>query len=368
MSGKNKKIVVGLSGGVDSSVSLLLLKKQGYQPVGVSFKYALWENKKNQLKENICCSEKSFAITREVCQRLGVEYHIVDDTIDFRDKVMGYFLNVLKEKKTPNPCLVCNRLVKFKSLIDFAKKKGASYIATGHYARVKRNKDKYQLLKGKDKKKDQSYFLSLLGQKELSKIIFPLGEYTKEKVYQIAKEEGLYFFEKTKQSQDLCFVSSKSIPFYLEEKLGFEPGKIVDTKDNILGEHQGLYFYTIGQRKGINLSGGPWYVVDFDKTKNYLIITNKKDDPALFKKEVILSSFSFVSGQFPEKEIPEKEIKVEAKTRFNQGLSSAKIYPPKGDVLKLIFSQPQKAITPGQWAVFYSKDVCLGGGAIKQIQ
>jgi len=365
MKRNSQKVVVGLSGGVDSSVSLLLLKKQGYDPMGVSFKYAVWGNKKNRLKENVCCSEKSFAIAKEICQRLDVEYHIIDDTIDFRDKVIGYFLSVLKDKKTPNPCLICNRFVKFNKLLKFADKKKAPYIATGHYARVRKKGELYQLLKGKDKTKDQSYFLALLGQKELSRIIFPLGDYAKDEIYQIAKKEGFDYFEKTKQSQDLCFVASQSIPYFLEDKLGFEPGKIVKTDGKILGEHKGLYFYTIGQRKGLNLSGGPWYVVGFDKIKNHLIITNSQRDKALYKKEVILSDFSFVSGK-----APKRSIRVRAKTRFNQKLASAKLYPFRSardrasNTLRLVFDKPQKAITPGQFAVVYLRGECLGGGEI----
>jgi len=154
------KVVVGLSGGVDSSISLLLLKKQGYQPIGVSLKYSIWENKRNILKENVCCSAESFNIAREICKKLNVPYYIIDEQLDFKEKVIGYFLRVLKEKKTPNPCLVCNRLVKFSKLFDFAKKKGIKYVATGHYARVRENKEikKYELLKGKDEKKTKAIF------------------------------------------------------------------------------------------------------------------------------------------------------------------------------------------------------------------
>ncbi len=354
------KIVVGLSGGVDSSVSLLLLKKQGYQPVGVSFKYDFWKSKKNKLKENVCCSEESFAIAREICQRLDVPYYIINDKVNFKDKVIKYFLETLKEKKTPNPCLVCNRFVKFKKLIEFAQKEKIEYIATGHYAQIKEKDGEYFLSKPKDEKKDQTYFLALLRQKELSRIIFPLANYTKEEVYQIAQKEGFEFFEKIKQSQDLCFVSSQSTHFFLEKKLGLEPGKIVDKEGNILGDHRGLYFYTIGQRKGINLSDGPWYVVNFDKKKNWLIISKEEKD--LLKKEVILSNFNFTSGQNPK-----KPIKVMAKTRFNQDLSSAKLFPPKGERMRIVFDKPEKAMTPGQWAVFYSKDVCLGGGIIELV-
>ena len=361
---ENKKIVVGLSGGVDSSVSLLLLKKQGYQPVGVSLKYAVWKSKKNILKENVCCSENSFNIAREVCKKLDVPYHIIDHEMDFKDKVIGYFLKVLKNKKTPNPCLVCNKVVKFNKLFDFAKKKGIKYVATGHYAQVRKNKEtkKFELLKGKDEKKDQSYFLCLLNQKELSKIIFPLGRYTKDKVYKIAQKEGFQFFSKIKQSQDLCFVAKQSISSYLEEEIGLEPGNIIDQDNNILGQHQGLHFYTIGQRKGVGLSGaaGPWWVIGLDKKKNNLIVTNEEDDLLLFSQKVILTDYSFISGQ-----IPKKVINVEAKTRYHQRLALAKVYPPKNKKLKLVFKEPQKTITPGQWTVFYSGDSCLGGGIIE---
>jgi tRNA-specific 2-thiouridylase len=359
----NFQIVVGLSGGVDSSVSLLLLKKQGYQPIGVSLKYAVWENKRNILRENVCCSEASFSIAREICKRLDVPYYIIDEQIDFKEKVIGYFLNVLKDKKTPNPCLACNRLVKFNKLFEFAKKKGAKYVATGHYARVRKNKKtgKYELLRGKDDKKDQSYFLCLLDQEQLAKIIFPLGDYTKEQVYRIAQKEGFEFFTKVKQSQDLCFVAQQSILPYLEEEIGLEPGEIVDKKGSVLGQHQGLHFYTIGQRKGIGLAGGPWWVVGFNRKKNQLIVTNKENDPALFSKEVIVADYHFISGQ-----APIRAIKAKAKTRFNQKLASVKIHPPKDNKLKLVFDKPQKAVALGQWAVFYDGDVCLGGGVIEK--
>jgi len=358
----NSQVVVGLSGGVDSSVALLLLKKQGFKPIGVSLKYAVWSSKKNLLKENVCCSPESFAMARKICQQLEVPYHIVDSRLDFKEKVMGYFLAVLKDKKTPNPCLICNKLVKFKALFKFAKKKRIRYVATGHYARVRKNQKtgEYQLLRGKDEQKDQSYFLCLLDQGQLKNIIFPLGDYTKEEVYQIAIKEGFDFFIKRKQSQDLCFVAQKSMPAYLEEMISFQPGDIVGNQGNVLGQHQGLHFYTIGQRKGINLPQGPWWVANFDREKNQLIVTNKENDPALFSQTIMVVDCHFISGQ-----APQKIIRVKAKTRFGQPLAFAKLYPPKEKKLKLVFEQPQKAVTPGQWAVFYQKEVCLGGGIIK---
>lgn len=362
MKKENKKVVVGLSGGVDSSVSLLLLKKQGYQPIGVSLKYTFWQDKRNLLKENVCCSQESFAIAKKICQELDIPYHIVDERIDFKEKVMGYFISLLKDKKTPNPCLVCNKHVKFNKLFDFAKKHNAQYVATGHYAKTKQNKEtgQYELLRAKDKNKDQSYFLCLLNQKQLKNIIFPLGDYTKDQVYQIAKDQGFDFFEKIRQSQDLCFIAQKSMSVYLEQTIGFEPGKIVDQLGKILGTHQGLHFYTIGQRKGLNLSQGPWYVFGFDKKKNHLMVTNKEDDQKLFSKTVFVSNPHFISSK-----LPNKTIKIKAKTRFNQELSSAKIHILTKNKLKLVFDKPQKAVAPGQWAVFYQGNICLGGGVIK---
>jgi len=361
MESNNKKIVVGLSGGVDSSVSLLLLKEQGYEPIGVSLKYSSWKNKKNLLKENVCCSTESFNIAKKVCDKLKVPYHIIDERVDFEKKVMGYFLSVLKKKKTPNPCLVCNRLVKFNKLFEFAKKNNIKYVATGHYAKVRKNKktNLYELLKGKDSNKDQSYFLCLLKQNQLKNIIFPLGGYVKEEVYEIAKKHGFNFFSKIRQSQDLCFVSGKSIKFYLEEEIGIETGDIIDNKGNALGKHQGLHFYTIGQRKGINLPNGPWWVTGLNRRKNQLIVTSKENDKSLFNKKIIVSNYHFISGK-----APEKVIKVKAKIRFRQKASLGKLYIRKNNTLELIFNKLQKAVTSGQWAVFYQGSVCLGGGII----
>ena len=189
MKKKNKKrVVVGLSGGVDSLVSLALLKKQGFRPIGVSFMYSVWEDERNLLRENICCSESGFTIAKKICQKLKVPYYVVDARSDFNEKVISYFLSELKNNRTPSPCLVCNQFVKFQGLFDFAREKGIKYVATGHYARIRKYKKtkRYELLKGVAQAKDQSYFLSLLGQKQLRNIIFPLGEYAKKEVRQIA--------------------------------------------------------------------------------------------------------------------------------------------------------------------------------------
>jgi len=354
MKNSRQSIVVGLSGGLDSAVALLLLKKQGYQPIGLTLRYSGWSG-----KENVYSNQQSIRLAKKFCRQLKVPHYTLDCRQTFKKKVIGYFISLLKNKKTPNPCVVCNQQLKIQKLIEFAQKKRADYVATGHYARVRKVKKEHQLLRGKDKEKDQSYFLCLLNQLQLAKIIFPLGNLTKKEVYQLAKRESLNFLTRRKQSQDLCFISQKLMPLFLEKEIGLQPGQIVDKEGKVLGQHQGLHFYTIGQRRGIKLSGGPWWVIGFDKGRNRLVVTNKKNDPLLFRREIRLTDYHLISGQ-----APRRTIKVEARTRFNQRLAAAKLYLPAKGKLKLIFNKPQKAVTPGQWAVFYQKEVCLGGGMI----
>ncbi len=356
--GRGRKVVVGMSGGVDSSMALLLLKKQGWQPIGVSLKLPVWKNKKNHLRENVCCTVESFRVARNICRKLGVPYYIVDAQKDFKREVINYFVSSLKRKQTPNPCVICNRYLKFKKLLDWAKKHKIDYIATGHYAKIKQNLKarKYELLKGKDK--DQSYSLCFLPQIWLKHIIFPLGDYIKEEVYKLAKKEGFEFFLKTKQSQDFCFIDNKSMQEFLKKEIGQKPGLIVDENHQVLGQHQGLYFYTIGQRKGIKLPNGPYFVKGFNIKKNILIVTNKPKE--LLQKEVFLSLFNFISGV-----LPNRAINIQTKIRYRQSSESAILYPVnKLGKLRIVFKKSQRAVTPGQFCVFYNKNVCLGGGMI----
>lgn len=379
-----------MSGGVDSSVSLLLLKNQGFEPIGVSLKYDVWQDKCNSCKENICCSKESFAIAKNICKKLGVEHHIIDVSEEFKKEVIDYFVKELKANRTPSPCVICNPNVKFKSLLDFADKVGVKYIATGHYARIRAVKSerprlpagrlkvkRFELLKARDKTKDQTYSLSFLTQKELSRIIFPLGELTKAEVYKIAKkQEGFEVFEKRKQSQDFCFISGKSLPKFLKKEIGISKGNIKDDSGKKLGTHEGLHFYTIGQRKGIDISGGlaprseddlprvasakrgagPYFVVEKDVDTNTLVISQNKSQFA--KSEVILKPFNLISG-----ESLKRPIKVTAKIRSGASAQEAKP-TQKGDSLYLDFSKKQNSVTPGQIAVFYRSNICLGGGVI----
>lgn len=357
---RNEKIVVGLSGGVDSSMALVLLKKQGWQPIGVSLKYAIWKDPRNLLRENVCCSAESFRIAESICQKLKVPYHILDVSEDFKKEVIDYFISELKNNRTPNPCIICNRYLKFKKLFEWAQAHKVKYVATGHYARLRESPDrgKYEFLVAKDRNKDQTYSLCFLPQEWLGNIVFPLGGYTKPEIYQKAKEADFEFFLKRKESQNFCFVAGgKSLRCFLEKEIGKKPGPIKDSQGNILGEHQGLHFYTIGQRRGLGLPGGPYFVKDFEERKNLLIAAKNKKE--LLKSVAFLSPVHFISEEFPK-----RKINITAKIRYRQPLAKATLLPLSQGKIKLVFDRPQRAITPGQFAVFYKKDVCLGGGKI----
>lgn len=358
----NRKVVVGLSGGVDSSVALLLLKQQGYEPIGVSLKYDVWKDKCN-ISENVCCSKESFSIAKKICAKLHVPYHIVEVKNKFDKEVISYFKEELRAGRTPSPCVFCNRNLKFRVLLEQAKRFGAGFVATGHYAKTvkskkikgKRGEPQYQLLRAKDKTKDQTYSLCFLTQKQLSKVIFPLGDLTKTEVYGIAKNAGFDWFEKRKQSQDFCFVSGSAMDSFLEKEIGVRAGDIADEKGNVLGSHKGLHFYTIGQRKGINLAGGPYFVVAKDIKRNRLIVS--KNESLSDKKEIVIKNANLISQniKFP--------ALVSAKIRSAQKLARATL-SKEGSAYQLKFSKPQHAVTSGQIAVFYKGEKCLGAGQI----
>ena len=335
-------------------MALYLLKQQGYEPIGVSLKYDVWDDPANDLKENVCCSDESFEIARHVCEKLGVPYHIVDSSENFKREVVDYVKGELRAKRTPNPCVICNRELKFKELLDFADEQGADHVATGHYARIIDN----QLYKGKDPDKDQTYTLSFLKREDLGRILFPLGEYTKPQILQMAVDAGFEFYQYRKQSQDWCYVSDKAFQTFLEKEIGIERGEIRSVEGELLGEHQGLHFYTIGQRKGIPLENGPFFVVDMDPEKNELIVSRMGKSPELFKTQINLSPFNLFVDP------PETPMQVQAKIRYRQEAEQATLYPPTQNTISLEFDTPIRAITKGQYAVFYDGEKVVGAGRI----
>jgi len=353
-----QKIVVGMSGGVDSSMSLIILKQKGFEPVGVTLKLPIWESPLNVLRENVCCTKESIDLAKLICKKINVNHYVLDVRKEFKKTVVNYFIKELKNNRTPNPCVICNRYFKFKKLIEFAKKHKIKYVATGHYAKIKFNKKtkEYELYRAKDKKKDQSYNLAFLTQEQLKRIIFPLGNFYKKEVYKLAEKNDFKIFYQKPQSQDFCFVSRKSISHFIKSLIKPKEGLIVLKNGKILGKHQGLPLYTLGQRKGLNLANGPYYVLSYNIKKNILVVTKNKKD--LFKKEIVVYPINFIS-----KNNLKKPLVVKVKTRAQQKLTKAKLIP-FNKKYKVIFEKPVYAPTPGQFAVFYQNDKCLGGGII----
>jgi len=350
-----------MSGGVDSSVAAALLKKAGFNVVGVFMKF--WKEPGEQ-GENKCCSLKAETDARRVATKLEIPFYVFDFKKEFKKNVVDYFIDDYRLGNTPNPCVECNQYIKFGMFVKKALSMGADYIATGHYARVEKyqkgKQTKFKLLTAKDIKKDQSYFLWTLNQGQLSKSLFPIGEYTKDQVRVMAKKWKLLVFDK-KDSQEVCFVKDKNICEFLRKRISVKPGIIVSTEKKELGKHNGLAFYTIGQRKGLNIGGtGPYYVVKKDLRKNKLVVAKAKDD-STYTKEVRLKNVKLISG-----DKLRTSIKCFVKIRYSSDLVLATIRSNK-----IIFSKKQKAVTPGQSAVFYSTKLIkgmrevLGGGIIK---
>jgi len=347
-----------MSGGVDSSMALVLLKEQGWEPIGVALKYPVWEDPANCLKENVCCSEESFLIAEGVCKKLGVPFQVFDVSRDFQKEVIDYFLGRLRDHRTPNPCVMCNRFLKFKKLLEWAGRHGVQHVATGHYARVRKNPKtrKFELVSSKDTEKDQTYSLSFLSQEQLRHIVLPLGGLTKPEVYKMAEDRGFEIFLKLKQSQDFCFVSGSAMGAFLTKEIGQKAGDILDDEGRVIGLHQGLHFYTIGQRKGLGLSGGPFFVTGSDVTANTLKVT--RYERKLLCREVLLSPCNFIGG------IPKKPVRVKAKIRYRQPAAAGTLHPVSERKVRIVFDKPQRAVTPGQFAVIYQRGICLGAGEI----
>jgi tRNA-uridine 2-sulfurtransferase len=353
------KVVVGLSGGVDSAVTAHLLKEQGHDVLGIFMKN--WEDDDNS---EYCSSREDLVDAVSVADHIGIDIEVVNFAAEYKDRVFSYFLSEYEAGRTPNPDVLCNTEIKFAAFLDHAMRLGADKIATGHYAGVRETSDgKFELLKGDDDTKDQSYFLHRLNQAQLSKAMFPLANMPKREVRAIAEKTGIPNFAK-KDSTGICFIGERPFREFLERYLPKKPGKMVTPEGEVVGQHQGLAYYTLGQRGGLHIggakegSGEPWYVAGKNIARNQLVVVQGREHPALRKTEVPLVNTHWISG-----EAPTLGNGYGGKTRYRQP-DAACAYENEGEHEALHFHDGQWAPTPGQYAVLYRNKVCLGGGVI----
>lgn len=354
------RVVLGMSGGVDSSVAALLLKQQGYDVIGIFMKN--WDDTDEY---GHCTAEADFEDVRRVCEQLDIPAYSVNFEKEYSEKVFQYFLDEYKKGRTPNPDVMCNREIKFGEFLDKALELNADYIATGHYARVDFHDGEYRLLRGVDNNKDQTYFLNVLNQYQLSKAMFPIGHLNKAELRQIAEEAGLATAKK-KDSTGICFIGERDFREFLSKFLPAQPGEIRTLDNEVKGMHQGLMYYTLGQRKGIGIggegSGQPWFVVDKDIENNILYVAQGSDHPNLYSKGLFATDVNWISNKHNE-----TTFKCTAKFRYRQPDQEVTVHLKPDNTCEVIFEKPQKAITPGQAVVFYQGEVCLGGGTIDKI-
>ncbi|HXG47832.1 MAG TPA: tRNA 2-thiouridine(34) synthase MnmA [Methylomirabilota bacterium] len=354
---RKTRVVLGMSGGVDSSAAAALLLEQGYEVIGVTLK--LWPQDCVSRAEDKCCGPQAVMDARAVAHKLGIPYYLIDEAEEFQQQVIRYFAEEYRAGRTPNPCVMCNEKLKFGSLISRARKLGAELVATGHFARVERRADGRHLLKrGRDVRKDQSYFLFSLRQEQLARALFPLGQMTKQDTREVARECRLKTADK-EESMEICFVPDKDYGRFLQQAKLVEKhrGEIVDMHGRVLGHHDGIEFYTIGQRKGLKISADrPLYVVDLDAARNRVIVG---DDSLLERDELDLERCNWIP--FDE---PAGAIEVTAKIRYNHAGVAATVTPGAGGTARVRLHTPQRAITPGQACVLYQDDLVVGGGWI----
>lgn len=357
-----KKVICGMSGGVDSSVSAFILQQQGYQVEGLFMKN--WEEDDDT---DYCTAAADLADAQAVCDKLGIKLHKINFAAEYWDNVFEHFLSEYKAGRTPNPDILCNKEIKFKAFLEYAAEDlGANYIATGHYVRRRGTDDNAQLLRGLDANKDQSYFLYTLSSKQVGQSLFPVGDIEKPIVRAIAEDLGLITAKK-KDSTGICFIGERKFKDFLARYLPAQPGNIRTVEGDIIGRHDGLMYHTLGQRKGLGIGGvkgaseDAWYVVEKDLVNNELIVAQGHDHSALLSTGLIAQQLHWVDRQ------PIREpLRCTVKTRYRQTDVPCVIEPIDDESIKVIFDEPQIAVTPGQSAVFYLNEVCLGGGIIEQ--
>lgn len=357
MSDKKKRVVVGMSGGVDSAVSAALLKEQGFDVVG------LYMSNWKETDPNGCCTgEQDWTDVRYVCDKIGIPYYSVDFSKQYMDNVFKLFVEEYKKGRTPNPDVLCNREVKFGPFADFARELGADYIATGHYCRVRHDGDMHYLLRAKDENKDQTYFLNQVSSHQLRDVIFPLGDLTKPEVRELALKFDIPVAKK-KDSTGICFIGERNFRQFLSQYIPMKDGDIVTQDGKVVGRHHGVYFYTLGQRRGLGIGGSAdgngerWFVLGKDVANNCLIVSQGEDD-ILFKDGLVTEGFNFITPA------PAKEFDCEVRIKHRQPLQRAHLSVLDNGDTRIVFNEKQRAIAEGQYAVVYYGDICLGGGVI----
>ncbi|MBE9568604.1 MAG: tRNA 2-thiouridine(34) synthase MnmA [Proteobacteria bacterium] len=355
-----QKIIVGMSGGVDSSVAALLLIEQGYDVEGLFMKN--WEEDDD---DEYCAAAVDLNDATAICDTLGIKLHTINFSSEYWDRVFKHFLDEYSAGRTPNPDILCNKEIKFKAFLEHAQTLGAEKIATGHYARIGMSSgSKTLLLRGSDSNKDQSYFLHALNQYQLSHALFPIGEYDKPVIRQMAKDNDLITHDK-KDSTGICFIGERRFNTFLEQYLPARPGEIRNVDGDVVGSHNGLMYYTLGQRKGLGIGGlkdsdeEPWYVVEKDLINNILKVAQGHNHPAMFNNVLETGDINWIAEQEPENR------HLSAKIRYRQSDQQCTLIKNDGLRYKVVFDEPQRAITPGQSIVFYEGEVCLGGGVIE---